>query len=280
MLDWTVRVFAALAGTTVAWPKRSRRQVNRAGWDAYARTWEAMKARRDIPDLPASRAADAEHLGDEWSLMGDEVFSYGVDARSVKDFGEYLDARLFAPHLAGTDLRIMEIGPGGGRVTQLLLPRARVLYAVDISEAMLQRLRARFAGEPKIVPLLIDGTSIDGIAPASLDAAISFDAFVHLEPWEIYRYLEIMHGLLRPGGTGIIHFADIETPIGFALFRTQVPSVVQRGLDCATFSVMTKAIMKQFLLELGFEIVSLSNDAFPRDAVAVFRKIAPVTRDG
>lgn len=278
MLDWTVRVFAALVGTAVVGTKRPRRAVNRAGWDAYARAWDAMKARRDIPDLPAARAADVEQLGDEWSLMGDEVFSYGVAARSAKAFGEYLDARLFAPHL-GTDLRIMEIGPGGGRVTKLLLPRARVLYAVDISAAMLQRLRARFAKEPRIVPLLIDGTTIDGIAPASLDAVISFDAFVHLDPWEIYRYLEIIHRLLRPGGTGIIHFADVETPIGFELFRAQVPSVVQQGVDCATFSVMTKAIMKQFLLQLGFDIVSLSNDALRRDAVAVFRPIAQATRD-
>jgi SAM-dependent methyltransferase len=246
--------------------------VNREGWESYARTWDEIKGRAEIPDLSSDRVSDVEHLGDEWSLMKDDTFSYGVDVQTVKEFGEYLDVRLFAPHLPDKNLRIMEIGPGGGRVTKLLLPRASELYAVDISEAMLQRLQARFAEERKIVPIVVDGTNIRGIAPGSLDAAISFDAFVHFEPWEIFRYLEIIHTLLRNGGIGIIHFSDTETPIGFELFRAQVPSVVQEGVHFATFSVMSKGIMRKFLTQLGFEIVSISNDALPRDAVAVFRR--------
>jgi len=255
--------------------RRSRREVNRDGWTAYAKAWDSMRARGEIPDLDPARATDLEYLGDEWSLMEDDTFSYGVNPRSVKTFGEYLRTSLLAPYLTGHDLRIMEIGPGGGRLTSLLLPYARQIYAVDISAAMLEHLRARFSNEPRIVPILTDGTNIDGIEPASLDATVSFDAFVHLEPWEIFRYLEITHRLLRTGGVAIIHFSDVETPIGFKLFCAQVPSVVRRGLDCATFSVMSKSIMREFLLKLGFEVVSISNSAFPRDAVAVFRKPAP-----
>jgi hypothetical protein len=74
------------------------------------------------------------------------------------------------------------------------------------------------------------------------------------------------------GGLGIVHFSDIETSIGFELFRSQVPAVVRRGVDFATFSVMSKSIMARFLNELGFEIVVITNDVVPRDAVAVFRR--------
>lgn len=267
------RFVSRLTGLTSHRQKRSRRDVNREGWDSYARMWDDLKVRGEIPDLRSDRVADVEHLGDEWSLMAADTFSYGVDVRSVTEFGEYLDAHLFAPHLPRRDdLRIMELGPGGGRVTKVLLPRAQAIYAVDISKAMLQRLQARFADETKIVPIVVDGTNIQGIAPGTLDAAVSFDTFVHLEPWEIFRYLEMTHALLRNGGVGIIHFSDVETSIGFGLFRAQVPSVVQQGLHCATFSVMTKGIMQTFLAQLGFEIISISNHALPRDAVAVFRR--------
>jgi SAM-dependent methyltransferase len=169
-------------------------------------------------------------------------------------------------------LTVLEIGPGGGRITALLLPRARQLYAVDISAAMLQRLQQRFHADPRIVLVLTDGTHIDGIPADSLDVAVSFDAFVHFEPWEIFRYLELVRGLLREGGLGIVHFSDVETPIGFALFRSQVSAVVRRGVDFATFSVMSKGIMARFLEELGFEIIVITNGVVPRDAVAVFRR--------
>ena len=252
---------------------RSRRQVNEAGWDDYARTWDSTRDRGQIPDLSADRATEVEYLGDEWSLMEDSAFPYGVDIRSVKEFADYIDARLLTAHLpARDDLRIMEIGPGGGRLTKLLLPHARQFYAVDISKAMLQRLQRRFLDQTKIVPIVTDGTHIGGIPTGSLDAAVSFDAFVHMEPWEVFRYLEIIHTLLREGGVGIVHFSDVETAIGFRLFRSQVPSVVKTGIDCATFSVMSKGIMERFLKELGFDIVTITNDVIPRDAVAVFRR--------
>jgi hypothetical protein len=137
---------------------------------------------------------------------------------------------------------------------------------------MLQHLQRRFPGDARITPIVTDRTHIGGVAAASLDVAVSFDAFVHMEPWEIFRYLEIIQTLLRPGGVGLVHFADVETPTGFELFRSQVPAVVRAGFDFATFSVMSKGIMAKFLNELGLEIVTITNDIIPRDAVAVFRR--------
>jgi SAM-dependent methyltransferase len=270
MAPWT-RMFSFPSRRTAGVSERSRRQVNQEGWDSYARSWDVARNQGQIPDLRSDHAAHAQHLGDEWSLMEGTEFPYGVDARSVQSFAEYIEQRMLVPYLPPRrDLTILEIGPGGGRITALLLPRARRLYAVDVSAAMLQRLQQRFDGDPRIAPLLTDGTNIAGIPAASLDAAVSFDAFVHFEPWEIFQYLEIVRALLREGGLGIVHFSDIETSIGFELFRSQVPAVVRRGVDFGTFSVMSKSIMARFLNELGFEIVVITNDVVPRDAVAVF----------
>ena len=100
-----------------------------------------------------------------------------------------------------------------------------------------------------------------------------FDAFVHLEPWEIFRYLEIARTLLREGGIGIVHFSDVETPIGFRLFQSQVPGVVERGVDFANvLRDEQKHHAPGFSNELGFEIVTITNEIMPRDAVAVFRR--------
>ena len=224
MAPWT-RMFSFPSRRTAGVSQRSRRQVNQEGWDSYARSWDVARNQGQIPDLRSDHAADAQHLGDEWSLMEDTEFPYGVDARSVQSFAEYIEQRMLVPFLPPRrDLTILEIGPGGGRITALLLPRARQLYAVDVSAAMLQRLQQRFDGDPRIAPLLTDGTNIAGIPAASLDAAVSFDAFVHFEPWEIFQYLEIVRALLREGGLGIVHFSDIETSIGFELFQSQVPA--------------------------------------------------------
>jgi cyclopropane fatty-acyl-phospholipid synthase-like methyltransferase len=205
--------------------------------------------------------------------MEETEFPYGVPVRTVGSFTEYIDHRLLMPYLpAGRQLTMMEIGPGGGRITALLLPHARRLYAVDLSPAMLELLQRRFAGETRIVPVLTDGTDVAGIPAGSLDVAVSFDAFVHMEPWEIYRYLEITRVLLREGGVGIVHFSDVQTPTGFKLFQSQVRTVVEKGVEFGAFSVMSKGIMETFLTELGLEIVVITNDIIPRDAVAVFRR--------
>jgi SAM-dependent methyltransferase len=229
MTSWTKMFGVGAAPASTA--KRGRRQVNREGWNDYARSWDVARRRGEIPDLAGDRSADAQHLGDEWSLMEDTQFPYGLDVGTVRSFAAHIDARMLTPFLpAGKDLSVMEVGPGGGRITALLLPRARQLYAVDVSEAMLDRLQRRFAGDSRIVRLLTDGTHIAGIPSGSLDAAVTFDAFVHLEPWEIFRYLEIARTLLREGGIGIVHFSDVETPIGFRLFQSQVASTSRRSL--------------------------------------------------
>lgn len=251
----------------------SRRHVNREGWDGYARKWNAMKDHGRIPGLRSDDCGTVQSLGDEWSLMEDTKFPYGVGTHSAEEFLDYVAQNLLDPYLpAGNDLNVMEIGPGGGRITQLLLPRCRTHYAVDISSEMLRRLRSRFQSETKMIPILTDGIQITGVPQNALDAMVSFDAFVHLEHWEIFRYLEITRTLLKNSGIGVVHFADVETPIGFRAFRSQVARALEIGVDYGMFPLMNKSVMCKFLQELDFEILSVTNGIIPRDAVAIFRK--------
>jgi len=187
-----------------------------------------------------------------------------------------LQKNLLDPYLPkGDNLSIMEIGPGGGRITEILIPKCRKLYAVDVSEKMLKQLKKRLPHEEKVEYILVDGKSIPGIPPDSLDCVITFDAFVHIEPYEIFNYLNISKSLLREGGIGIVHFSDIETEIGFRKFSADVNGLLVNGAMFGNFSIMSKSIMAKFLRELGFETLVLTNEILPRDAIAVFRKKKP-----
>src|SRR5438093_1305690 len=126
--------------------------LNRLRWllrkpDPVVREWEwyARRHRRERPE---------HHLGDEWNTP--EVI--GVDA-SPTDVVSYIVRTVVEPHFGQADT-ILEIGSGGGRFTEALLPTARHLIATDTSPTMVRLLKARFRGEPKVSCLLLDGRSL------------------------------------------------------------------------------------------------------------------------
>ncbi len=249
--------------------------LNRAGWDDYARQWEQRRASLQLPDVSADDHADVGHLGDEWSLMERSAFPYGIGPMSPAQFREYVRRELLDAFLPpGDDLRMVEIGPGGGRLTELLLPRASRIYAVDISSEMLTRLSQRFVESDKLQYVLSDGLTISEVPSGTVDVAISFDCFVHIEPWETLNYLRTLHTLLRPGGVAIIHAPDIETPIGFELFHAQLAETRRGGeRPYWGFGPLCKSMLRTFIEGSGFRVHTITNDVFPRDQVAVFSRL-------
>src|SRR5687768_6016361 len=100
------------------------------GWEQYARTW-APDGARVVP------GARIEYLGDEWTaedVSDGRGTTYGLAADDVHDFESYLERQLLAPHLPIVADEGLEIGPGGGRITKLLVPRTRLLHVADTSE--------------------------------------------------------------------------------------------------------------------------------------------------
>jgi SAM-dependent methyltransferase len=103
---------------------------------------------------------------------------------------------------------VIEIGPGGGRWTEVLAPRASRLIAVDVSERPLELCRERFGDASNITYLLTPGSTLPGIAGGSVDAVWSFDVFVHVAPRDQAQYLSEIARVLAPGGVAVIHHAD------------------------------------------------------------------------
>lgn len=238
-----------------------------AGWNRYARRWDP--AHCEI--LPGEQV---EYLGDEWTVEDPNQAgsSYGLAPEVVQHFSQYLERELLDRYLPAHAEQGLEIGPGGGRLTKLLIPRTGLLHLSDAAEAMLKRLAQRFAKEPNLRFYHSDGMTLPPLPTASLDYAIAFDVFVHFEPRLVFWYLRQIAQLLKPGGTGIIHYANVLTPGGFQQFTRHLEDNVKKRTFFAAFGTMCPELMTCFLSALGFEIISTDVGLIPRDAVAVFRK--------
>jgi SAM-dependent methyltransferase len=110
--------------------------------------------------------------------------------------------------LIPADVVVLEIGPGAGRWSRAILPRARRLILVDVSARPLELCRAEFADATNIDYVLSSGNDLPGVAGASVDAVWSFDVFVHVAPADQAGYLREISRVLGPGGVAVIHHAD------------------------------------------------------------------------
>lgn len=103
---------------------------------------------------------------------------------------------------------VVEIGPGGGRWSEVLVARSIRLILVDVSERPLELCRERFNDAINVEYVLSSGSDLPGIASGSVDAVWSFDVFVHVAPSDQAGYIEEIARVLRPGGVAAIHHAD------------------------------------------------------------------------
>jgi SAM-dependent methyltransferase len=237
------------------------------GWDAYARRWKADR----FPVLPGSRV---EHLGDEWTAEDTSGggTTYGLDEMTIKNFSQCLNAQVLDRYLPACSKEGLEIGPGGGRLTSLLLPRTAVLHAADPSEEMLARLTERFKDTSSLRTHLTDGMTLPPLAEGSLDFVASFDVFVHFEPRLVYWYLRQIASLLKAGGIGLIHYASVISAIGWRQFEADLEGNVKQRTSFCAFGTMCPQLMERFLKALDLQVISSDVGFIPRDAIAVFRK--------
>lgn len=198
-------------------------------------------------------------MGDEWN----ETEVIGIDVAPDRVVA-YLDEHFFGPFL-GQSGTLLEVGPGGGRFTEMLLPRCEKLIAADTSPAMLQRIRHRFRD---FECMLLDGQGLASVPPESVDAVFSYDVFVHLPQWDIFNYLTEFARVLRPGGKAIIHHGNVLSELGWANFLSEIPYTVNRHKHYGSFSVMTPELMGNFVRRAGLVLHSLRTDIVKRDGIA------------
>lgn len=195
----------------------------------WNRKWDGMIAGFQSSD-------EEEHFGDRWGHPEEFAPLLQVRRRFLEPY--------FSP-----GMEVLEIGSGGGRFTQYFRG-ARKLTVVELNSESFKYLRRRFPELPFDFRLT-SGYDMPGVGDASIDLVFTFDVFVHVEPEGILAYLHEMERVLRPGGTAVVHYGDVDKPI---------------ARENPGFSRMTRARMEELLaatnlrtLEHDTEIMFHSN---------------------
>ena len=143
----------------------------------------------------------------DWSRFGEE---WTEDAREFRGIApthwkQALIAKVLMPQLRN-GMTILEIGPGGGRWTEVLLPFASKLLLADITERCLEICRKRFLNRNNIEYYLVDDSPwLMEIGDDVVDLVWSYDTFVHINPLDTQAYVEEIGRVLNSTGCAIIH---------------------------------------------------------------------------
>jgi ubiquinone/menaquinone biosynthesis C-methylase UbiE len=195
---------------------------------------------------------DWSNLGEEWTT--DAKLHKGIDPKSWKSS---LINEVMRKYIKSGSV-ILEIGPGAGRWTEVLVNLANSLVLVDISEKCLDLCRERFKNYNNIRYILTEG-DLDTIQDNSIDFIWSYDVFVHINPTNIRTYLRSMQRILRAQGHGIIHHS------GQCNNKTR---------ESAFRSYMTPDLFASWVTESGMQIIEQNTNLvhFPGDVISVFSK--------
>ncbi|MDX6706971.1 MAG: hypothetical protein QOI48_2817 [Solirubrobacteraceae bacterium] len=195
--------------------------------------------------------SDFEHSGDE-RYWGDR---WG----DPETFEPYLEVRRrFVEPYVRRGQAVVEIGGGGGRWTQYLLPAAARLVVVELNPEAFEHLRRRFPEASQRMEFqCTSGYDMTGVADASIDLVFTFDVFVHLEPDGIASYLAEIERVLRSGGRAVVHYADKRKPI---------------AAENPGFSDMDRERMEAMLADGGLTVLDHDDEVMFHSNIVVLEK--------
>lgn len=180
-----------------------------------------------VPDMERAVAAPTGSWSDEAQV---EWYVDRIGRLEARQSGE----RVLADVLPPAPERVLDLGCGDGRLTDLVLsarPSVRQVVAFDRSPPMLERARARFAGDDRVEVASRD--LLDSIVPlGSFDLMVSGFAIHHLEHDQKRILFDEVVSQLAPGGV----FANLEvvasaTPARHAEFLAAIGRTVDDPED-------------------------------------------------
>lgn len=191
------------------------------------------------------------YLGDDW---GNDAYVDGVVGRFC------------LPHIESGAAVVLEIGPGGGRYTERLLPHARRLHAVDVSGEILDHLAARIGGDGRLLAHRGDGRSLAAVPDASVDFVFSFNLFLFLDLETVHDYCAEIRRVLRKGGVAVLQYADYSSEGGRRHFLAGRSAALGAEKPFTRFRYLTREFMERVLATEG--LAPAFNAAHGRDSFA------------
>ena len=178
------------------------------------------------------------------------------------DWKERILQELMLPNLVEGGTAV-EIGPGGGRWTDVLRQRCSKVHVVDVSERALEICRERFADSTNIEYHITEGSRIE-VPDATIDSIWSYDVFVHIDPVTTRSYFREFQRVLKPASRAVIHHP------GPALSR------LKQARRDAWRSELTDRMVARFAEEFGLRLVLQSNELVIQeyDTVSILEKQA------
>ena len=144
----------------------------------------------------------------------DNRLTYGKpDAERFWNSGEEVVDHIL--DLLGVELRptdtVVEIGCGVGRLTRVLAARTSKVFALDISERMLELAKEHNPELTNVTWLHGDGSSLASVPSASATVCFSHVVFQHItDPAITLEYVREMGRVLRPGGWAAFQVSNDE----------------------------------------------------------------------
>src|SRR3954447_687880 len=224
------------------------------------RTWNRRWARH-----LSHFGGEAGYYGDQWGdpSLGRLALLWRRLRRGERPPGDLAKVvkRYLCPYVTA-EARVLEIGPGGGRWTQFLLPASEIVL-VDLNGEFFPYLEDRFREHAaKLRFYETSGYELAGVETESVDFVFSFGTFVHIRPGGIDEYLGEIGRVLRPRGVASIQYADRTKPY----FR----DAEREGYH--GFSDMNGKKMQRLLRKHRFQVVEHDRAVMKHSNMVVFRK--------
>ena len=136
-----------------------------------------------------------EDSKDEW--RPEEFFASGEE--SVRQL-ILNDMDSICQEMPSTEMRVLEIGCGAGRMTRALAKVFGEVHGVDVSGGMIERARELLADCPNVHLYQNSGTDLSVLGDVKFDFAFSFIVFQHIPSKAVIEnYVREVHRVLRPG---------------------------------------------------------------------------------
>ncbi len=192
---------------------------------------------------------------------------YGEDGNlAVSQAGTPADVANYLSELVGTGGTILELGVGTGRLALSMADRGLLVTGLDVSPAMLEKLRAK-PGAERIA--LVEGdmanpkSTVEQPADGFDAVVIGFNTFFHLTtPSEQASCLCGVTELLRPGGILILEAfvpdTDAHDPSGQGTLTVRTIDLNRVLLDVVKIDTETQTLIGQRI-----EMTSGSTRLFP-----------------
>jgi SAM-dependent methyltransferase len=114
--------------------------------------------------------------------------------------------------LLGSDLKVLELGCGAGRLSRHIAPQVAGLTCTDMSRPMVAEARRNLASYANVQVVQTDGFTLGGLPDQGYDLVFAAGMFGYVEAAQMLGLFDEIHRVLRAGGTLTFSIALIDDP--------------------------------------------------------------------